>query len=145
MGKCPVDFVPNGIRLNLYRPNVLLNVHNLELDSYNWIYQKPLTASSFRKYFAWYMFSMTFSTVFSGKCSRCMTMYRSLKSIQIRIVDPLFTTLMLFTHFVGSNWCSMTSSYSILQSSIFQRELTLWVVVLSWCEGGFKSNRILSR
>lgn len=109
----------DDIRLNLYRPNVLLNVHNLELDSYNWIYQKPLTASSFGKYFAWYMFSMTFSTVFSGKCSRCMTMYRSLKSIQIRIVDALFTTRMLFTQFVCSNWCSMTYSYSILQSSIF--------------------------
>lgn len=69
--------MPNGKSRNLYLPNKLLNVHNLELASSNFSCQNPEDASSLLKYLALANCDIISSRVGSLKCSLCIVRLRS--------------------------------------------------------------------
>ena len=73
---------------HLYLPTGVLNVVSSEEASSSLIWQNPLFATSFENTLASGMVMMTFSVALIGWCSRFMTLFKSLGSIQMRTLSP---------------------------------------------------------
>ena len=82
------------------------------------------------------MFCTTSSIVFMGKCSRLITLFKSLGSKQILSFLGVSTMTMLFTQSVGSSYFLITPSFSILWSSSLTRSWSATGTFLGACTTG---------